>query len=118
MMLRNTTRGDLSAGGVTFPAGGVAEAPPAGAVRGDAVFAAWLAEGRLVEAETVVAPAADTDQRAAVIRAVIGRLPLGEDAYTTTGKPDVHAINAALPEDMARVTAAERDAVWREMQEG
>lgn len=41
---------------------------------------------------------------------------LGVDEFTKGGKPDVEAINKALPEDADPVTAAERDSVWAAME--
>ena len=37
---------------------------------------------------------------------------LGPDEFTKSGKPDVTAINAILPEDVKPFTAAERDNLW------
>lgn len=65
--LRNTTRGDLTAGGVTFPAGGAAVELPDGfadQIRGDVVFAAWYQDGWLVaeEGETLPEPEPVVDE--------------------------------------------------------
>jgi len=44
-------------------------------------------------------------------------LSLDDDDYTQAGKPDVDAINDAMPDGSERVTAAERDAIWAAMQD-
>jgi len=41
---------------------------------------------------------------------------LGKDDFTSAGKPQVDAINTLLGDEFEHVTAAERDAVWDEMQ--
>ena len=70
-------------------------------------------------ADGVVIKVADGDApdggRDGAIRTAINGL--GEDGYTEGGKPEVQAINAALPEGTDPVTAKERDAVWAAMQE-
>lgn len=55
----------------------------------------------------------DPDRQAA-ISAAIG--DLSSEDFTKGGKPEVDAINAAMPEGAEAVTAAERDAVWTAMQ--
>lgn len=118
--LRNTTRGALSAGDVTFPAGGSADLPEGfdARVKGDVVFAAWLDMGWLVPVDACQAEidVPEPDNREAVITGVIRGLPVDDEHYTKAGKPEVDAINGALPEAMERVTAAERDAVWKSME--
>lgn len=57
-------------------------------------------------------PEMDDALRAAMIEA-IGNLPA--DGFTSSGKPSVEALEAALPEHAGRITAAARDAVWGEM---
>ena len=39
-----------------------------------------------------------------------------EKAWLTDGRPDVDTLNARLPEGVDSVTAAERDAIWAELQ--
>jgi hypothetical protein len=58
-------------------------------------------------------PEMDDALRAAMITA-INTLP--GDGFTSSGKPSVEALEAALPEYADRITAAARDAVWEEMQ--
>lgn len=80
--------------------------------------AARAAEVAAAEAEAEAAAAAE---RESMIAAVIAELP--EDAYTKSGAPEVDAINALMNDrlpDFAKhdpVTAAERDAVWAELQD-
>ncbi|MFB9148753.1 hypothetical protein [Roseovarius ramblicola] len=57
-------------------------------------------------------PEMDDVLRAAMIEA-IGNLPA--DGFTSSGKPSVEALEAALPEHADRITAAARDMVWDEM---
>lgn len=45
----------------------------------------------------------------AIAEAIFG---LKADQMTADGKPEVDAINAALPEGVEKITADERDAVW------
>lgn len=110
MRFRNTTRGDLSAGGVTFPAGATADTTEGfnDAVAGDVVFAAWVNMGWLVMEGEAKSP--DAQGRASIIAGIIRNI--GADRL-----PKVSAINRAMPDDMDRVTAAERDAIWADMQE-
>ena len=65
-------------------------------------------------APTPPRPAAvpDNDLRVAMINA-INDLP--GDAFTSSGKPKVEAIEAALPGYAEQIDAALRDAVWEEM---
>lgn len=56
--------------------------------------------------------AAEPSRDAALRAAIEG---LGDDDYTADGKPEVTAINAALPVSLEPVDAAERDAVWKSM---
>jgi len=58
------------------------------------------------------APDPDDALRVAVI-AAINDLPW--DGFTSSGKPSVEALEAALPEYADRINAALRDAVWQEM---
>lgn len=59
----------------------------------------------------------EAPDREQAIRVAIGALDADdEDHWTADGRPDVYAINDMMPADAERVTAAERDAVWAEMQ--
>lgn len=59
-----------------------------------------------------------TDERRAAIRAAISKLDMSNDEHTTSsGAPDVHAINTQMPDGSDRVSAAERDEVWSAMVE-
>jgi hypothetical protein len=61
------------------------------------------------------APAApEAPSRDDIIAGIIEGLP--DEGFTQAGKPDVDAINKALPEGAERVTAAERDLVWDAME--
>jgi len=87
----------------------------------DPIAAAQAAAAAAAEAEAEAeAAAAAAAERKSMIAGVIGELP--EDAYTKSGAPEVDAINALLNDrlpDFAKhdpVTAAERDAVWAELQ--
>ncbi len=57
------------------------------------------------------------DDRTAALFAAISALEPGrEDHWTTSGKPEVRALNAAP--GLGNVTAAERDAAWAAYQDG
>lgn len=104
----NTTGERLSAGSVTFPAGAAVNV--SNQFRLDkAPVSTWIADGDLVE-DGAPAPA----DRGGTIAEIISRL--GDDEFTKGGKPEVDAINDALPDDMDPVTAAERDAIWAKME--
>lgn len=56
----------------------------------------------------------DPDQRQAAIIAEIGKLPLDDDTlWTNSGKPDAGALSERLG---FRVSAAERDAAWAQVE--
>lgn len=67
------------------------------------------------------APAEDSSttsssSRADVLVGVAAAFPEGDDDYwMRDGRPQISAINAALPEGAEHFTAAERDALWREL---
>lgn len=61
---------------------------------------------------TAPLPEMDDALRAAMIQAV-NSLPA--EGFTSSGKPSVEALQAALPDQADRITAAARDAVWDEM---
>lgn len=54
-------------------------------------------------------------ERGAKIREIINALVPSED-FTDDGTPDVRKINALAPDGFEKVTAAERDLVWAEIQ--
>ena len=56
-------------------------------------------------------PGMDDALRAAMIE-VMNKLPA--DGFTSSGKPSVEALEAALPDYADRIDAALRDAVWEE----
>lgn len=87
-------------------------------------FADDVAQG-LIDGGTAVDPAvadaaaeaaAEAAPRVALVEDAI--LKVEDDGYTKSGKPDVDAVNAQLPEGADPVTATERDAVWSQMQQG
>lgn len=61
-----------------------------------------------------LASKAGEEETGKVIARVISDLDDGD--FTKAGKPEVDAINDALPDGADPVTAAERDAVWSEIQ--
>ena len=78
-----------------------------------------IASGVAVDAAAPVAKPLEAevdvvDPRVAAIEDAI--LSVDEQDFTQTGKPDVDAVNDAMPDGFDRVTAAERDAVWAGMQ--
>lgn len=115
---RNTTSADLFAGGIRFPADGVPVNVSEHFRTDRAPFADLVAAGDLVEdgATPASVPNAEPSEREALIAGIIRGLPVDADHYTKAGKPEVDAINDALPAGVSIVTAAERDAVWKAME--
>lgn len=117
MKVHNTTKSDLGLGsGFIVPAGGSLEIEEEQLeqLARSKVVRAWAEAGWIVADGDMPAPAEGEGSalsRAEAIAEVIGGLER-ETGFTQSGKPEVDAINAALPEGMAPVDAAERDAVW------
>lgn len=58
-------------------------------------------------------PVTNPDRKSAIVEAINGLDPDAD--FTTTGKPDVDAINTLMPDGFDKVTAKERDEVFAEM---
>ena len=120
MKIKNTTTRDLGLSPeVVIPAGGEVEIENEAltALKASPVVKAWLIDGWLVEDDAVkpdAAPAGDPLMRFDIVSGIIRGLT--DDAYNQSGKPDLAAINKAMPKTSERVSGAERDAVWAEMQ--
>lgn len=115
--LLNTTQRDLSHGGVTFAAGSLTNVSAHFSLT-KKPFSDWIAEGLLVQDGTPAPePENVVDERTLVLQGIIRGLDEDtDDNWTSNGRPQVDAINDALPSSMDTVTAAERDRVWGEMQ--
>lgn len=117
MKITNTTRGDLGLDEVhVVPARGAIDVPNEVLTKAKAspVVKAWFIEGKLIEDGAVEEPQApvtnEPTEREAIIAGIIRGLD--PEAFTKGGKPEVDAINDAMPKAAEPVTAAERDAVW------
>lgn len=89
-------------GGQTVATGAVVNLPDS--------YAQTLVSLRL--AEPADEPSAERDRFNAIAEIIE---MLGDDEFTTSGLPEVAAINDALPDGSEPVTAAERDQVWGAM---
>ncbi|MEX0304256.1 MAG: hypothetical protein AB3N24_17695 [Leisingera sp.] len=121
MKVHNTTQGDLGLGsGFIVRAGGSLEIEEEQMEKllNSKVVRAWanagwiLPDGELmqVKADRAVPGPEAIKRYLAVVDAIKALDP--ETGFTQSGKPEVDAVNKALPEGMEPIDAAERDAVW------
>lgn len=113
MQIINTTKTDLRiAAGHIVPGNGSASVPAdvLASARRRRVVRAWFFCGALVEG----AEGEPTLARDELIGDAI--FEISSDDFTKAGKPDVDAINALMPEGQPKVTAAERDRIWAEIE--